>query len=69
MRNVRVYKFSKEPGDKYMKKVPDGTAKFHQFGLDYQELDNGIGNFSAAVIERDDGTVKLVPADMIEFIK
>ena len=52
-----------------MTKVEDGLAMFHQWGMDYEEFDNGAGNFSTAIIERDDGKVENVPAEMIEFHK
>lgn len=30
---------------------------FHGFGVDFEEFDNGPGNFSTAIIERDNGTI------------
>jgi hypothetical protein len=41
---------------------------FHQFGCDYEEFEYGVGNFTTAVIELPDGTVKIVCADQIRFI-
>ena len=68
MRAVKVYKYGKKSGDTFMTKVEDGKAKFHQFGMDYEEYDNGAGNFSTAIIERENGKVENVPVEMIEFI-
>ena len=69
MRMVKVNKYEKKPGDKFMTKVSDGEAKFHQFGMDYEEFDTGAGNFSTAIIEREDGKVENISVDMIEFIE
>ncbi|MCK4621275.1 MAG: hypothetical protein KAT62_03570 [Desulfuromonadales bacterium] len=69
MRRVKVSKYENQPGDKFMTKVADGEAKFHQFGMDYEEFDNGAGNFSTAIIEREDGKIENVPVEMVEFIE
>jgi len=47
--------------------VEVGVAIFHQFGVDYEEFENGPGMFSVAIIETPDGQVKMVRADMIRF--
>lgn len=49
------------PIDYKFTRKSDYIAKFHKFG-------SKNGN-SVAIIERYDGTVKLVPAEDIEFIK
>lgn len=49
--------------------VPDGEASFHQWGVDYEEFENGPGNYSVAIIERDNGKIETVRPEMIEFIK
>ncbi len=46
-----------------------GEADFHTFGVDYEEFETGAGNFSTAIIELDDGTIKNVPVEHIKFIK
>ncbi len=70
MKKVKVFKYEKrsEPGQFHFDKVEDGTAQFHQWGLNYEEFENGAGNYSSAIIERDDGTIENVPAEMIQFI-
>lgn len=45
-----------------------GEALFHQFGVDYEEFESGACNFSTAIIELPDGTVKNIPAENIKFI-
>lgn len=69
MRKVKVFKHEKKSGDTFMSKVEDGEAVFHQWGMDYEEFDNGAGNFSTAIIERKDGTIENVFAEMIKFIE
>ena len=49
-------------------KIHDYHAKFLQFGNDYEMHDNGIGNFTVAIIQLDDGTVHKVEADNIQFL-
>lgn len=44
------------------------TARFHQFGVDYEEFENGVGNYTTAVIEWPDGRVESVPADHVRFL-
>lgn len=68
-RKVKVFKWERINGTTSSKKVEDGTALFHQWGFDYQEFESGAGNYSTAIIERDDGTVENVPVCLIQFIK
>ena len=46
-----------------------GKGQFHQFSIDCEWCDseNGVGNFSTAIVEMPDGEVKVVHADMIRF--
>ena len=44
-----------------------GRAVFRQWGIDYEELEQGIGNFSTAIVEFNDGTVLNVPVYLIRF--
>lgn len=48
-------------------KVFKGSAVFHQFGVDYEEFETGPGNYSTAIIELPDGSVKNVPVEHIAF--
>ena len=45
-----------------------GEALFHQFGVSYDEFEGGPGNFTSAVIELDDGTVRNIGIELIRFI-
>lgn len=49
-------------------KIGDGTGWFHTWGCNYQEFEAGAGNFTVAIIEREDGTIEMTPADMIQFL-
>ena len=37
-------------------------------GIDYEELENGVGSFSTAIVELNDGRVVTPAASMIRFI-
>ena len=66
MRKVEVYsRLHEHPWA--MKK--EGEGVFHQFGVDYEELEGGPGNYSTAIVEMQDGTVKNIPVGLIKFIK
>ena len=69
-RRVRYYEMVRAvPGhEPTWKKMVAGEATFVQFGVDYEELESGPGNFSTAIIELDNGEVKNIPAAMIKFI-
>jgi hypothetical protein len=41
---------------------------FHGFGVDYEELTMGAGQFTTAIIEAMDGTVETVYLHMFKFI-
>jgi len=53
---------------KRYEKVEAGKAVFHQFGVGYEEFENGPGNFSTAIIEKEDGSIENVYVEMIKFI-
>jgi len=46
-----------------------GEAFFHGFGIDYEEFENGPGNFSTAIVEWPDGKVEMVRADKVRFLE
>jgi hypothetical protein len=45
-----------------------GNGTFHGFGVDYQEFESGAGNFSIAIVEKENGEVIKVDVEHIEFI-
>ena len=50
-------------------KIEAGEAVFHQFGIGYEEFENGPGMFTTAIIELPNGEVLSLPVDQIKFIK
>ena len=68
MRKVKVYKYEQAVGKTYHHKIDDGEATFHRWGINYDELENGAGSYSTAIIERQDGSVENVEVSMIQFI-
>lgn len=42
---------------------------FHQWGCDYEEFENGAGNFSTAIVELPDGRIIMPMANDIQFLK
>ena len=69
MRKVKVFQRVNIPGTTKWETVERGTAKFHQFGVDYEEFEAGTGNYTTAVIEWPDGKVEMVRADMVQFLE
>jgi len=68
---VKYYTYENAPGIEGHKgnfiRTLKGEAIFHQFGVDYEEFETGPGNYSTAIIELPDGTVKNIPVENIEF--
>jgi hypothetical protein len=44
-----------------------GEAWFHGWGVNYEEFENGPGNFTAAIVEWPDGKIELVFAENVQF--
>lgn len=58
-----------EQGQPAKWKIADiGEATFRQFGLEFEELQGGVGNYSVAIVEWTDGRVEMVRADRIRFL-
>lgn len=66
-RKVVVYEYQKVKGAHHFEKVCVGNGTFHQFGVDYEEFEAGAGNYSTAIIEMSDGSVKNVPVELVVF--
>ncbi len=43
-------------------------GQFHQWGSNYEEFENGAGNYSVAIVELPDGKVVMPMANDIQFI-
>lgn len=66
-RKVVVYEYKKAKGAAHFERIFVGHGIFHQFGVDYEEFDAGAGNYSTAIVEMPDGTVKNVPVELVTF--
>lgn len=60
MRKVIVTPTFKSHGEAY-------KAKFHQWGAEYEEFDTGPGNYTVAIVELEDGTIKTIPPNWVKF--
>jgi hypothetical protein len=43
-------------------------GKFHSWGVEYEEFENGPGNYSVAIVEMADGTVQTLMPWAIRFL-
>ena len=64
MRKVIIYK---ETWDN--KKEAAATAIFHQFGITCGHYETGIGQFTTAIVEYEDGQLESVPVELIRFVE
>lgn len=55
------------PGRHEIKEM--GEAEFMAFGVEYDEFDNGVGNYSTAIIKLPNGKVRNIPVEQITFIE
>ena len=67
MRKVMVSE-NRQQEEKKWKLVEKGEAMFHQFGINYEEFENGAGNYTTAIIEWPDGTIGNVPVQHVRFL-
>ena len=51
----------------YEHKIAIGTGIFYEFGCNFEVFDNGAGNYSTAIVEMPDGSIKNVPVENIVF--
>ncbi len=49
-------------------KADSYTGQWVAWGIDNEEMDSGIGNFTTALIEMADGEIRTPPANMIKFL-
>lgn len=66
-RKVIIYEWRRVKGQTHCDKVCIGNGIFHQWGCDYKEFETGPGNYSTAIIEMPDGSIKNVPVELIIF--
>ena len=69
MRRVRIFKHERrKDGTALYDRVLDTEGTFHQWGCDFEEFETNAANFSTAIVELDNGTVRNVPAELIDFV-
>jgi len=66
-RKVVVYEYQRAKGAEHFEKVNVGSGVFLEFGVDFEELERGVGNYSTALVEMPDGSVKNVPVELVVF--
>ncbi len=44
------------------------TGRFHRWASDYQEFEDGPGNFTVALVETDDGKIVACAAETVQFL-
>jgi hypothetical protein len=43
-------------------------GKFHGWGVEYEEFENGLGNYSVAIVEIADGTTQTLIPSLVRFL-
>lgn len=66
MRKVELTEYFYPGGKKTVKGIAPGL--FHGWGFDYEEFENGPGNYSIAIVEMGDGSIKTCVPENIKFI-
>ena len=70
MRKVRCFKDRYEWEGSTRKKITDTfEGVFHEWGFDYEEFENGPGNYSVGIVELEDGSVHRFIPENIKFIE
>lgn len=69
-RPVSVFKWFRPEDAKYSDPYTKefvGAGKFHQFGCDFEQFEDGAGNFTTAVVEMPDGSIENIAVDLVRF--
>jgi hypothetical protein len=62
MRRVEVFEYANRVRSSI------GTGDFVQYGISYEDFENGPGMYTTAIVEMNDGTVKNVYVENIRFL-
>ena len=71
MRRVKIFKYEQQKKGEpttSCKIFTDGEGWFLDWGVDFVQLDMSSGTYTVAIIERDNGKVFTVAANMIQFM-
>jgi len=66
MKRVRFTIYEKTKSGQFESREYQGH--FRKFGVDYEVFESGIGNYSTAIIEKDDGFLVNVPVENVQFL-
>jgi hypothetical protein len=67
MRKVMVSEYRKQENNIWKLEEKE-EAIFHQFGVNYEEFENGPGNYTTAIVEWKDGTTENIPVEHVRFL-
>lgn len=68
MRKITTYRVEWNVAEHRAVRIQTGDGFFHGFGMSYEEFDNGMpAPYSVAIVERQNGIVETVRADLIQF--
>lgn len=70
MRDVSVYEWWRPDGSDYnvpFEKKLKTKGVFLGFGLDFDAIDNGVGTYSIAIVELENGDIINPPVELIKF--
>ena len=67
MRKVKIFKWVWDEKTDKCDEVADGVGLFIQYGVNFVELDEGIGNYTSVIVEKSDGTILNLPTELVVF--
>ena len=68
MRKVKIMAKEYKKTTRKMENVSEVDGLFHCWGKSFLEFESGPANFTVAIVEMEDGTVRMVDVDNIKFI-
>lgn len=68
-RKVLVHRYAFSEEEKRWMPVPDFRGVAHGFGVNYEEGENGFGNYTAVIVEAGNGQVYLPAATLVQFLE
>ena len=66
-RPVTVFEYKRIPS-RGLEKVEKCEGTFHEFGVAYEEFENGAGNYSIAIVELPNGEIINPAVELIRLI-
>jgi len=69
METVKIFKYQRMANKRTLERVFVDYGFFHEFGCNYEEFESGAGNFSTAIVEMKDGTIKNISVELIQFMR